>query len=141
MVSIDEWQEWLSKKQELLEKLAFNANTQCIFVRRREMRGLRRVIRERKTLLEELAAVNRSLHEAGDGICQKHFQSVLDAMTVRQSEVLADSTQAIAEARTEREKIATELRQIRLGRNLQRHYVRSWEQVQFKSGGRINRKG
>lgn len=142
MVTKDEWQEWLAKKQELLEKIAFNANTQRIFIQRREMRGLRRVIRERKALLDELTAVSRQLQEAdADGQYRRQFQSLVAAVAARQSEVLADSARVIAEARAEREKIAADLRKSRMGRSLQKHYVRSWELVQIKSGRRINKKG
>ncbi|EGO64735.1 hypothetical protein [Acetonema longum] len=117
-----EFQAALLKKLELLEKILINTATQSRFVRRREMTGLRRLLRERAALLNELAALNHDLRGNNDREMPDEFKPVIRVIEVKQGEILALSDQAMQDAVNEHKRIMAELNNVRMMRRLKNGY-------------------
>jgi len=129
----------LNKKKIILEKLAANTETQRRFIPKREMRGLRRILRERDVLMEELAAVNRELARYPGWKIMNSLALRLRELTLKQQEILRRAGEALQEAIMERNRIAAELNSKRTARNIKNRYVNHW--LVRARGGRINEKG
>jgi hypothetical protein len=130
---------YVTKKEQILDKLAANTETQCRFIHKREMRGLGRVLGERAVLLQELSAVNKKL--VNDPTWKKlpALAPVIREIAHKQQELLERSGQALQEAMAERALIATELKNNKINRQVKNGYVNPWARI---AGGRfINEKG
>ncbi len=127
----------LEKKLALLEKIAVNTEKQRLLVARREMRGLRRLLRERAALIDELAAVNGLL---GAGAAWR--QALADefrAVEAKQRELLGACDRVLQEALAERARIATEINNSRLMRQVKNRYINRWQVMAW--GNCLNVKG
>lgn len=129
----------MKQQMKLLDRLAANNATQGRFINRRDMRGLRRILRERDSLLAELMEIGTALRqETGwqtDGTLGIKRKAIAD----RQREILASSRDLVQAAIRERSKLAAELSGSRAERQVQRQYVNPW--LVMAAGSRINEKG
>ncbi len=131
--------DYVTKKKQILDKLAANTETQCRFIHKREMRGLGRVLGERAVLLQELSAVNKEL--VSDPTWKKlpALAPVIRDIAQKQQELLKRSDQVLQEAMAERALIATELKNNKINRQVKNGYVNPWARI---AGGRfINENG
>lgn len=138
-MSSAEIREFLAEKMAILDKIGINTAVQNKFVRRREMRGLRRLLRERAALIDELGAVTRRLAVdkgwQGSGL----FDDELQAIAARQKEVLDGCDQVLQLAMAERTRIAADINNNRLMRRAKSNYVNKWTIAAFSN--RLNVKG
>lgn len=128
----------LNKKKIILERLAANTETQRRFIPKRELRGLRRILRERDVLMEELAAVNRELASC-PGWKISPLALRFRELALKQQAIMRNSGEALQEAILERNRIAAELNSKRTARNIKNRYINHW--LVMGRGGRINEKG
>lgn len=132
--------EYLMNRQlKLLDRLAANNATQGRFITRRDMRGLRRSLRERDSLLAELAEIKTILRqETGwqtDGALARTRKIIAD----KQREILVSSKNLVQAAIREKNRMASELSGSRAERQVQREYINPW--LAIAAGSRINEKG
>ncbi len=137
----DKTLECLKKKLEILKKIGTNTEIQIRFVRRREMTGIRRLLREREKLIDELAAVHAQMSECNQKYSRypAEIASLIHELGDMQQNVLDANTKLLREALCERSRIADDLKNIRLKRNLNNRYVGYWEMT--RPGRRFNKKG
>lgn len=117
---------YLTRKLEIIEKINTNTETQRRFVRRREMRGLNRLLRERAVLIDELVAVNGKLKSDPGWKNLNEFKAMVQTIETRQKETLDACDQVLQEALAEHRLIAAELCNIKALRQLKNRYVRQW---------------
>ena len=129
----------LTKKNEILEKIAANTETQYRFIRKREMRGLRRVLREREALIKELLSINLALSQEKGWETKQELISIIQVLKDKQQEILARSRQVIEEAIAERNYIGMELKSSRVRQQVKNQYMNPWAAV--TPGRRFNEKG
>ncbi|BBB90401.1 MAG TPA: hypothetical protein PKA28_18265 [Methylomusa anaerophila] len=139
MVPVEEIQAGLAKKMAILEKISANIGTQRRFVQRREMKGLKRLLRDMDKLFDELAAVNQELRRNEQWKDMSCFRAAVGAIAAKQSEVLTSSAAMVQEAAMVRNHVAAQLRRLRAGRNITNRYVSCW--LTRRPGGRFNQKG
>ena len=130
---------YLTEKLEILEKLIANTERQGRFVQKREMRGLRRILREREELLNTLLTVNRHLAGNEDWKNSKQLATVRQAVSEKQAQLLKLSSLVITQAIAEKSQIAAELNSSKTAKNLQNRYANPW--VTVSQGSRLNAKG
>ena len=123
-MSRDETLGCLKKKMALLEKIAVNTEKQRLLVARREMRGLRRLLRERGALIDELAAVNGLLDASA---ARQPLADEYRAVEAKQKELLGACDQVLQQALTERARIAAEINNGRLMRQVKNRYINKWQ--------------
>lgn len=135
----NETRESLKRQEEILDKIAANTAAQERFVRRHELRGLRRLLRERAALLERLADVaGRPRRDAAwrqDGL----FAAELEAIERKSREIIDASRRVIQAAAAERLRLAAEIGKSRRMRQAKSNYVDRWAIMTF--GSRLNIKG
>ena len=129
----------LTKKRQILEAIAANTETQGRFIQSRKMKGLKRVLKEREALLQELAAVNAELADDQTWKSRQDLAGLIQEIAGRQQEIMERSNQVLQQAVTERACIAAELRKSKIGRQVNNHYVNPWGVM--PQGRRINEKG
>lgn len=129
----------LDKKNEILEKIAANTETQYRFIRKREMRGLQRVLREREALIKELLSINLALSQEKGWETRQEAASIMQGMKEKQQEILERSRQVIEEAIAERNYIGMELKSSRVRQQVKNQYMNPWAAV--TPGRRFNEKG
>lgn len=113
---------FLVQKMELLNKIAHNTETQLRFVRRQEMRGLQRLLRERAKYLHQLTMLNASMQicacETPTAVLETLQQQIVD----KQQQILSCNAQTLQEAKTQRDVIAASLKSLRQRRHLDNSY-------------------
>lgn len=129
----------LNKKRQILEEIAANTETQGRFIQQRKMKGLKRVLREREALIQDLGAVNEEL--AGDQKWKNRpsLTAVIQEIDDKQQKIVERSNQVLQQAVRERSNIAAELRKSKIGRQVNSQYVNPW--AVMARGRRINEKG
>jgi hypothetical protein len=140
---MEEWKKmnyFLTKKMEIIDKIAANTEIQCRFIHKREMRGLRRLLRERESLLAELTAVDSTLLSSDPKLKTMHvLASMLQSIASKQEDILSRGQQVLQEARMERSRIADELKNSKVKRQVSNQYVNHW--TIMAPGSRFNKKG
>lgn len=129
----------LQSKMQVLYKIAANTETQCRFIHKRKMKGLRRALHERDALLEELRAINSewaSNHVSWSDIPGLK-PAIQDAANLERS-VIERSRQVLQQAIAEKARIASEIRNLRIQGQVKTNYVTPWTIV--TRGLRINEK-
>lgn len=129
----------LERKLQIIEKIAAKTETLCRFIRDSKLKALHRVLAEREILIQALAAANRELadNQAWQGI--PGLTALLAAADSKQQAVLECSRQALAQAREARARIAVELKNCRIQKQIRSHYTNPW--TVMLPGRRINEKG
>ncbi|MDF2874087.1 MAG: hypothetical protein K0R22_770 [Sporomusa sp.] len=117
--------ELLNRKLAIIKKLNTNTETQSRFVRRRELRGLNRLLRERASLIDELVTVSGRLQ---GGHCQytTELQAMATAIDQAQKAALNACDQVLREALVEHRQIAAELSNIKVLRQAKGRYLQQW---------------
>jgi hypothetical protein len=128
-----------NKKLQILEKIAANTETQYRFIHRREMRGLKRVLRERDALIRELAAINEELSSDQTWKSMQELTPMLQAISRKEQDIMERGRQVMQEAVAERARIAAELKQSKARRQVENQYLNPWAIV--ARGSRINQRG
>ncbi len=133
-----EIQEILKRKLEVLEQIRANTETQRYFIRKRELRGLSRMLREREALIQELAGVNQQLERTEDWRNINGIQPMVQAVTAKEREVFSYCNGVLQEAKSERERIGAELNNLLMRGRLKKQYIVQWKMVAW--GNRFNMK-
>jgi hypothetical protein len=139
MMNSAEIRECLVHELGILDKILANTATQSRFVQRREMRGLRRLLRERAALIEQLAAVDSKLNAHSGWKSSGLFTAEARSLAAKQREILTACEQVLQQALAERASIAAVLGGSRLARQAKNNYVNRWLTLAYSS--RLNVKG
>ncbi|WP_371378245.1 hypothetical protein [Sporomusa aerivorans] len=131
--------DFLRRKLYILEQMAAKHETLSRFVYDRKMTGLRRVLRERQALIDELAAVNDEWDSNPNWKNAPGLAPLIKEAADKQQEVLEHCRQLLQQAITEKEYIAGELRNSRVKRQINNQYVTPW--AVMLPGCRFNKKG
>ncbi|MDR7868243.1 MAG: hypothetical protein RIN56_15710 [Sporomusaceae bacterium] len=123
----EEMTAYLETKAALLERIGANTEKQRLVVAKREMRGLRRLLRERAALIDELATVNRLLADDGLRPLRGSLAARFRAIEARQKELLGACDQVLQQALAERARIAAEINNSRLTRQVKNRYINKWQ--------------
>lgn len=130
---------YLTKKKEILEKIAAKTETQCRFIHKREMTGLKRVLRERDALIEEIIAINRELARDQTWRSMQGLRLIIQDIINREQAIMDRSRQVLQDAIAEKARIAGELKNSRVHRQVKNQYINPWTAV--ARGSRINERG
>ncbi len=128
----------LNLKLELLEQILENTDIQLRFVRRREMTGLRRLLRERDGYIRKLIDLNEKLKTNGKTIALTAAQALQAKIEDRQRAITAANATVMAAAVKERDNIAADLQRVNAQRELRTCYENRWLDVR---GTGLNRQG
>lgn len=129
----------LKRKKQILEKIAANTETQGRFIQKREMRGLKRMLRERAELIEELVAINAELEKDQSWNNIPGLAAISQATVEKIQDILERTRQVMQQAVMEKAQIANELRSSKVQRQIKNQYVNPWPGV--VQGYRINERG
>ena len=129
----------LQRKLQILEQIAAKTETLCRFVPDRKMTGIRRVLRERNALIEELIAVNTEIEGNLAWESMSGIKPLWQEVAGKQREVLERSRQVLQQAIEEKARIATELKNSRVHRQIRNQYVTPYKIM--LPGCRFNKKG
>lgn len=122
-----ELKECLAQKRQIIQRILANNETQRLFIKRQNMKGLQRLLLERDTLIGQLTTVEGKLRNAGGNWRQAaEWKEILQPINQERSALL-DSCKLVAqEAIAARLQIADKLREIKAGRLLKDHYAPPW---------------
>lgn len=129
--------EHLVKKLDILNKIYKNTETQLRFVRRHEMRGLQRLLRERAKYLHQLTMLNVTINACDDEPATEAISTLCQQIRMKEQEISACNTQTMQAAAEERDNLAASLRNVRQGRHLHDHYQ---SRGHYAGGSRFNKK-
>lgn len=129
--------ECLMKRLELLNKIRKNTATQLIFLARYEVRGLRRLLKERAKYLHALTMLNARMSTCSGEPDTEEICALRARIKTKEQEVLAYQEQTMQKAREERDKAADSLRRIRQYKHLRDGYK---PQCGYNGGRRFNKK-
>lgn len=118
--------DFLQRKLHILEQMAAKNETLGRFVRDHKMTGLRRVLRERQTLIDELAAANAEWDDNPGWKNTPGLTPLLQAIAGKQQEVREHCRQVLQQARAEKARLATELKNTRIQRQIRNRYTNPW---------------
>ncbi len=131
-------QQLLEEQVELLERIRANTETQRYFIRRRELRGLGRMLQERAALINELGAVRQALEAFADWRSDPGLEPLLTTIELKRDETFRLINCVYREALAEKERIGAEVKKLRLKRQLKNQYVLKWTMLSW--GNRFNEK-
>ena len=114
---------FLLNKLHIFAELAANTERQSRFIRKRQMTGLQRLLREREALLKALAETESVQLEDPQWRRNRDLMPLFQALAERQQEVFARSKQVLQEAEFELNRIAAELKRSKMTRKVNRQYV------------------
>ena len=126
----------LENKLAVLDKIAKNAAIQLKFVRRQEIRGLERLLRERAQYLHSLTTYNARLK--GSQALSPRCIALAAQIDGKRQEIMELYKKAIQAAMTERDKLAAALRRSKEQRKVTANYQHSFLPA---SGRCFNSKG
>jgi len=135
----DKARDCLTRKMEILEKIAKNTSMQHRLVRKQDMRGLKRLLIERGRMIDELAAVNLELGKDEIGENWIDLQGLMAAILAKQSEIMSLNDEVLQAAMEEKAQIAAELNNSRVMREAKSNYVKQWALTGYRSS--LNLKG
>jgi|GEM_PF-2073336 len=130
----------LTKKIQIIEKIAVNTEALRRFIHRREMQRIQRTLDERDVLIEEFIAINAELAMDQTWKSMGEFTPIIQEIIHKQQEMIDRSRQSIQEAVAERARIADELKSSKARRQVKSHYTNPWASVTAQ-GRRFNEKG
>ncbi|CUH95359.1 hypothetical protein P22_1429 [Propionispora sp. 2/2-37] len=139
-MKLEEVKNYLAAKLEILGEIHANTEAQGRFVRKRQLTGLNRLLRERAVLIEKLAAVDRLLNADNNWRDEGRLAAEIRTVEEKQREILAVCQAVMRQTMTERERVGEELCKSRSMRQAQKQYVRKWQTNAFV-GNRLNVKG
>jgi hypothetical protein len=130
--------ELLMDYRKLLKKITALTQTQLRFICRQDIRGLKRVIQERESLIAEAGSVQQILQKQPGWENQLQFKSLQQEIAAEQRIILAMSRKGLEAAQLEKNKLKNTLQRFRQMRTAQNRYVNDWMP---KSSHRFNAKG
>lgn len=112
----------LHEKLGILQQIEKNTAILMRFVHRRDMTGMRRLLREQEKLIHALAAVHERMADCArpQG---RSAEALCHTVESLQTGVLAAHAKLLEEALGERSKIAADLKNVRLKRNITNRYL------------------
>lgn len=129
----------MTQKIEVIEKLIKNHEFQLRFIRRREMRGMKRLLRERAELIENFITVDKQLRSHGSLEQVAVYADLMQEIETKQLIMLDLGKQAVQAAIAEQHNIAEELRNVKTNHQLANYYSRPWPLM--TAGRRFSLKG
>jgi len=118
----------LNRKQDLLDKIIGNTESQIRFIRKQKMVGLTRLLRTRGQLLETLAILIEQEKEGRQWNDQLEVQKLRQHIQKAQQIILAASAVAIQTALDEKKRIAEQMVGNAKTRELRQTYIGRWYQ-------------
>lgn len=111
----------IARTRELLQAIRGKHSPLARFIERLDMRGVNRVLRERGVLISEL---NKVYPQWDSEACwqQEQWQAARQEIEELRQTVLREAEVLMQAGRQKQEEIATELRQLKLGRQAQQQY-------------------
>ncbi len=132
-------EELLHRKLAIIKKLNTNTETQSRFVRRRELKGLNRLLRERAALIDELVTVSDRLKGSGSDPYPAALRAMATTVEKEQQAALTACDQVLREALVEHKQIAAELNNLKVLRQAKGRYLHQW--TVMAAGASFNVKG
>lgn len=118
----------LAKKMELIKAICANNASQQRQLRCRNLRAIRRLLRERAALIEELRVSDSQLAAIGTAWQQQpNWQPIVQTISQLQQDMLNSCRQLLQQTADERRNVAAELRTIKNARQLKNHYAPRWQ--------------
>lgn len=137
-MNLDDLRDCLAQEAEILENIVANTERQIRFIKKREIKGLQRLIREREDLIGQLFEVKARLDK--NDIYQNtdaELQSLVQIIDNNKKQIQDYSIQAFEAVKSERERISLELKRIRNQKIARNQYGRR----RFpEPGSRFNKK-
>ncbi len=129
----------LTKKLQLIQDICANNESQQRLLKKRNLRALRRLLRERDALITELNTIDSQLNIASPNWQQQlTWQSIAQTINQLQVDMLNSCRQVLCQAAAERRNIAAELKNIKNAQQLKNHYAPQWQKI---AGRRLSVKG
>lgn len=129
-----------SRKLQLIKAICINNESIGRLLKRRNLRAVRRLLRERAALIEELAAATTQLSDMDEAWTKKPaWQAVVQTIQQLQADTLSSCRQLIRQAAAERQSIAAELKSIKTAQHLKSQYASPWKGL--NTGRRLSVKG
>jgi len=128
----------LKRKLAVLDQIAANTEQQGRFVKKQQMTGLRRLLREREALIEELGGIVGALQGKPVPPDDYEVHSLQKTIKGRQSEILDACRQVLQSAQLVKADIFAQLHSVRTTYQLNSRYIYQWEQPVLRT--RINAK-
>lgn len=117
----------LKRKLEILDKIAANTEQQGRFLKKQQMTGLRRLLREREALIEELGGIVETLRNKSALPGDYETHSLQKAIKGRQREILDTCQQVLQSAQLVKAEIFAQLHSSRTTYQLNSRYIYQWE--------------
>lgn len=123
----EEVRKYLGQKEAILDKIDANTIIQGRLVLKREMRGLRRLLRERAALIDDFALVNNRLKSDKQWLKSGLFAEEIRQLEEKERHVLNSCDQVLKQAMAERTRIAAEINNSRVMQRVKHHYINRWQ--------------
>lgn len=118
----------LKRKLAVLDQIAANTERQGRFVKKQQMTGLQRLLREREVLIEELGGIVETLQRKSVPSGDYEVHSLQRTIKGRQSEILDACRQVLQSAQLVKADIFAQLHSVRTTYQLNSRYIYQWEQ-------------
>lgn len=123
-----DFQQLLTRKLQVTEVVIAKTETQLRFINKRQMKGLRRVLQERQSLIDELERITETLEADNTGWkMERELQPLLQEIAAKSLRMIQLSEEAVKTAIAERAAMAGELRQMRMKKSVNQTYFRPWQ--------------
>lgn len=117
----------LKRKLAVLDQIAANTEQQGRFVKKQQMTGLRRLLREREALIEELGGIVGALQGKSVPPDDYEAHSLQKTIKGRQHEILDTCHQVLQTAQLVKAEIFSQLHSTRTTYQLNSRYIYQWE--------------
>ena len=121
----------LDEKRILLGKIIGNTESQIRLIRQQKMVGIKRLLRARRQLLDELAELAELVQREAAGLCWNdcaEVQAIRRQIQQAEQQLLAASSLAVQLALNEKKRIAEQMRRNSQARDIQQTYIGRWYQ-------------
>jgi len=118
----------LDEKTKLLGKIIGNTESQIRLIRQQKMVGIKRLLRVRRQLLDEMAEL---VQREAAGLCwndRADVQALRRQIQQAEQQLLAASSLAVQLALNEKKRIAEQMRRNSQAREIQQTYIGRWYQ-------------
>lgn len=140
-----EWYQQMERKLDVLQRIGTNTKIQIQFIHQRKLKGLLRLLRERRQYFQELKVINETIllkdnqrdHEI-ELVRQEKIKKILLLIRAKQQEIIQDNKEALEAAAIEKNNIMADLQRLRSRKRMDTSYNTRW--MNF-TGRRINRQG
>jgi hypothetical protein len=131
---------FLVRKLQLIKAICANNESQERLLKRRNLRAVRRLLREREALIVELVNIDSQLTILDATWSERPaWQSIAQTINQLQGDMIRSCRQVIGQATAERRNIAAELKNIKTAQHLKSQYASPWKGL--TAGRRLSVKG